>query len=105
MFQGQCATLIIEAVAWTTCAGTAWVAALGHKPADHAVKCCPIVKSIAGQEDKVIHRFRSLCCEQFNPNVAPLGMHYGCILLRGVNLHRGWLCILFCQDNLLLCYG
>src|SRR5579875_2518360 len=99
MFEGQRATLIIEAIARAAAPGAFGVAPLGHKAADDAMEGGVVVKAITCQENEVIDSDGGLSGEEFDLDVALLSMHDRRVVLRGVNLHRRGGTILFCHKH------
>jgi hypothetical protein len=78
---------IIKAITWTACASACWIATLCHEVCNYAVKDRIVIKSLAGQKDKIVDGNRSLVCMEVDLDISFFGMQ-GCgEFLNWVNQH------------------
>src|SRR5579859_2024359 len=94
---GQCAAIVlaryrfvIEAIPWPAGAGAGWIARLGHKVRDDAVKSHAIVETLTRQEDEIVDRHRRVADEQVGLHRTQARVDRSRVFLGAVDLHRRW---------------
>ena len=78
---------ILKPIARPAAAGAGGVAALNHKVGNDPVENHPVIKALAGQKDKVVHRQRRILGEQFHADDALIGADVGAVAALGVDGH------------------
>src|SRR5258708_11110804 len=91
-------TLVIKAIAWTTRARSGWITTLDHEATNHTVESRFIIKTVASQENKIVHRNWRLGGKQLNLDIAFDRMQNRCVFLILIDLHRGRIWILSGQE-------
>ena len=87
MFQRIACSFIFEFITGAAAATSGRIAALNHEITDHAMEFDAVIKSLAGEEYKVIHRLGSMLSIQFNLDQAAVGLHGEFVGFLGINFH------------------
>src|SRR5690349_18309205 len=77
MLEGQCARLVGELVARTTCARARWVAALRHKALNHPVEGCSVVITLPTEKNEIINGHRRLLGKELDGKIAAISVEDG----------------------------
>ena len=71
MFARIAFNFVFEPIARSAATGTGRIAALDHEIGNYAMKHGAVIKSLAGEKDEVVHRFRGVLGEEVAYDFSP----------------------------------